>query len=433
MTTETYVSNNGHVAEAAHASTNPWEMAQRQLDEVAARMNLDPAVHACLRHPKRAVEIAVPTRMDDGSVRVFTGYRVQHSTDRGPAKGGLRYHPNVNLDEVKALAMWMTWKCAVVNIPYGGGKGGIACDPKSMSSAELERMTRRFASELVPIIGPEEDIPAPDVNTTPEIMGWIMDTYSRSVGRPTPAIVTGKPISIGGSLGREEATGRGLMIATREMARHIGMRLEGARVAIQGFGNVGSFTAKLLESECGCSIVAISDSTCGVYNERGLNIDEIIDLKRGGSKVSNYRGGDRITNGELLEVPCDILVPAGLENQITADNAERIQARLIPEGANGPTNPDADAILHERGAIVIPDVLANAGGVTVSYFEWLQGRSNHYWTLAEVNRQLEELMMAASTEVWRMRERSGDVDLRTAAYMVAVDRVATSLKAKGTA
>jgi glutamate dehydrogenase/leucine dehydrogenase len=433
MTTETLVSNNGHMVEAAHASTNPWEMAQRQLDDVAARMNLDPAVHACLRHPKRAVEVAVPTRMDDGSVRVFTGYRVQHSTDRGPAKGGLRYHPNVSLDEVKALAMWMTWKCAVVNIPYGGGKGGIACDPKSMSSAELERMTRRFASELVPIIGPEEDIPAPDVNTTPEIMGWIMDAYSRSVGRPTPAIVTGKPISIGGSLGREEATGRGLMIATREIARHIGMQLEGARVAIQGFGNVGSFTAKLLQNECGCSIVAISDSAGGVYNQQGLDIEKIVNLKRAGGKVNDFRDGDRVTNDELLEVPCDILVPAGLENQITAANAGRIRARLIPEGANGPTTPDADEILHDRGALVIPDVLANAGGVTVSYFEWLQGRSNHYWTLAEVNRQLEELMVAASCEAWLMRERFGNIDLRTAAYMVAVDRVAASLKAKGAA
>jgi glutamate dehydrogenase/leucine dehydrogenase len=287
MTTGTNAATNGHVIDAADASTNPWEMAQRQLDDVAARMNLDPAIHACLRHPKRAVEVAVPTRMDDGSVRVFTGYRVQHSVDRGPAKGGLRYHPDVTMDEVKALAMWMTWKCAVVNIPYGGGKGGITCDPKHMSSAEIERMTRRFASELVPVIGPEEDIPAPDVNTTPQIMGWIMDTYSRTVGRPSPAIVTGKPVSIGGSLGREEATGRGLMISTREIARHTGMRLEGARVAIQGFGNVGSFAAKLLQNECGCSIVAVSDSAGGVYNPQGLDIEKIVSLKRAGGKVGS--------------------------------------------------------------------------------------------------------------------------------------------------
>ena len=294
-------------------------------------------------------------------------------------------------------------------------------------------MTRRFTSELVPVIGPEEDIPAPDVNTTPEIMGWIMDTYSRTVGRPSPAIVTGKPVSIGGSLGREEATGRGLMISTREIARHTGMRLEGARVAIQGFGNVGSFAAKLLQNECGCSIVAASDSAGGVYNPQGLDIEKIVSLKRAGGKVGDFRDGDHVANDELLELACDILVPAGLENQITAENAGRIQARLIPEGANGPTTPDADRILHERGVRVIPDILANAGGVTVSYFEWLQGRSQHYWTLAEVNRQLEELMTAAAGEVWVTRERSGNVDLRTAAYIVAVERVAASLRARGMA
>jgi glutamate dehydrogenase (NAD(P)+) len=294
-------------------------------------------------------------------------------------------------------------------------------------------MTRRFASELVPIIGPEEDIPAPDVNTTPQIMGWIMDTYSRTVGRPSPAVVTGKPLSIGGSLGREEATGRGVMISTREIARHIGMNLEGARVAIQGFGNVGSFAAKLLQNECGCSIVAVSDSAGGVYNPQGLDIEKIANLKRAGGKVNDFRDGDRVTNNELLELSCDILVPAGLENAITAENAERIRARLVSEGANGPTTPDADRILHERGVLVIPDILANAGGVTVSYFEWLQGRSQHYWTLAEVNRQLEELMTAASGEVWVSRERNGNVDLRTAAYIVAVGRVAASLRAKGVA
>jgi len=405
-------------------------MAQQQLDEIAERMQLDPAIHACLRQPKRAVEVAIPTRMDDGSVQVFTGYRVQHSDARGPAKGGIRYHPSVTLDEVKALAMWMTWKCAVVNIPYGGGKGGVCCDPKAMSASEIERMTRRFAAELVPFIGPTVDIPAPDVNTTPRIMGWLMDTYSQHVGRPEPAVVTGKPLSIGGSQGREAATGRGLMIATREIARETGVQLEGARIVVQGYGNVGRFSAHLFQQECGSRIVAVSDSRGGVYCPSGLDLARLDAIKREGGSVADYPDGDRITNEELLELSCDVLVPAGLEGQITAQNAGRIKAQIIAEGANGPTTPEADRILFDRGCTVIPDILANAGGVTVSYFEWLQGRAQEYWPLAEVERRLELLMQEACKHVWGMRVQR-HVDLRAAAYMVAVQRVADAIRDRG--
>lgn len=412
------------------ASPNPWHMAQQQLDEIAARMQLDPAIHACLRQPKRAVEVAIPTRMDDGSVQVFVGYRVQHSDARGPAKGGIRYHPAVTFDEVKALAMWMTWKCAVVNVPYGGGKGGVCCDPKAMSASEVERMTRRFAAELAPFIGPEVDIPAPDVNTTPRIMGWLMDTYSQHVGRPTPAVVTGKPLSLGGSQGREAATGRGLMIATREIARETGVQLDGARVVVQGFGNVGRFSAQLLHHECGSRIVAVSDSRGGVYNPRGLDLERLEAIKHEGGSVVDYRDAERVTNEELLELACDVLVPAGLEGQITAQNATRVKAQVIVEGANGPTTPEADRILFEQGCTVIPDILANAGGVTVSYFEWLQGRAQEYWSLAEVERRLEAQMQEACKQVWGMRMKR-HVDLRAAAYMVAVARVAEALRDRG--
>ena len=412
------------------APINAWHMAQQQLDEVAGRLRLDPGIHAYLRQPKRAIEVAVPVLMDDGRAEVLTGYRVQHSMDRGPAKGGLRYHPAVTLDEVKALAMWMTWKCAVVNIPYGGGKGGITCDPKRMSEAELERMTRRFTTELVPFIGPEDDIPAPDVNTTARMMGWIMDTYSQHAGRPTPAAVTGKPLSIGGSAGREEATGRGAMIATREIARHLGLELAGARVVVQGLGNVGQFAAKLLQYECGCRITAVSDSSGGVYNPKGLDLEKLLLLKREGGRVMDFNQGDRVTNAELLELPCDILVPSALENEITAANAPSIKARLVVEGANGPTTPEADLILSDSRIMVIPDILANAGGVTVSYFEWLQGRSQHYWTLQEVNHRLEEIMRQACADVWCTRECEGG-ELRSAAYMVAVGRVAAAIRDRG--
>ncbi|HXF63659.1 MAG TPA: Glu/Leu/Phe/Val dehydrogenase [Caldilineaceae bacterium] len=415
-----------------HSTLNPWVMAQQQLDAVAERLRLEPSVHARLRQPHRALEVAVPTRMDDGSVRVFTGYRVQHSMDRGPAKGGLRFHPDVTLDEVKALAMWMTWKCAVVNIPYGGAKGGISVDPKQLSKGELERMTRRFAIELAPIIGPEVDIPAPDVNTTPEIMGWFMDAYSGLAGRRTPAIVTGKPLEVGGSLGRTEATGRGVTISVREVAKSMGLPLQNEPLVVQGFGNVGRYAAALLEADCGMRTVAVSDTSGGVYNPHGLRLAELIRIKEQGGRVSDYPDGDRVSNAELLELPCTVLVPSALEGQINESNAGRIHARLMAEGANGPTTPAADQILHERGIVNVPDILANAGGVTVSFFEWQQGLRHEYWTLEEVNRRLEAIMSRAVAEVWATYQAQA-VDMRQAAYMVAVRRVADAVRACGVA
>ncbi len=412
---------------------NPLHIAQQQLDRVAERMHLDHHIHMRLRQPKRALEVAVPTRMDDGGIRVFTGYRVQHSLDRGPAKGGIRYHQDVTLDEVKALSMWMTWKCAVVGIPYGGAKGGISVNPKELSLGELERMTRSFAVEIAPVIGPEVDIPAPDVNTTPQIMGWFMDAYSNLVGHRVPAIVTGKPLEVGGSLGRTEATGRGLMIAVREVAKLMPLSLTGAPVVIQGFGNVGRYAAALLEEECGTRTVAVSDSRGAVYNPRGLNVRELVQIKKAGGSVVDYRDAEQITNAELLELPCTVLVPAALESQITEENADRIQAKLIAEGANGPTTPAADAILYNRGIINIPDILANAGGVTVSYFEWLQGMRHEYWSLEEVNQRLEAVMSRAVAQVWRTFDENEQTDMRLAAYMVAVRRVADAIRVSGCA
>ncbi len=414
------------------AEINSFHIAQQQLDNVAERLNLDPGIHARLRQPKRTLEVAIPTKMDDGSVKVFTGYRVQHSLDRGPAKGGLRYHPDVTLDEVKALSMWMTWKSAVVDIPFGGGKGGIIVDPKQLSKGEIERMTRRFAIELAPIIGPEMDIPAPDVNTTPQIMGWFMDGYSSLMGRRVTAIVTGKPLEVGGSLGRTEATGRGVTISVREVARRMNLDLQAAPAVIQGFGNVGRYAAALLQQECGVKVVAVSDTSGGVYNARGLNVADLVRLKEEGGRVVDYKDGDRLSNEELLELPCTVLIPSALENQITAQNADRIQAKLMAEGANGPTTPAADAILHERGIVNVPDILANAGGVTVSYFEWQQGLRHEYWTLEEVNAKLERFMSRAVATVWDKCQQER-VDMRMAAYMVAVRRVADAIHNCGTA
>jgi glutamate dehydrogenase (NAD(P)+) len=415
---------------APQGAVNPWQMALQQLDSVAERLKLEPPIHEKLRHPKRTLIVSIPTMMDDGSEKVFTGYRVQHSIDRGPAKGGIRYHPNVDLDEVKALAMWMTWKCAVVDIPYGGAKGGVTCDPKQMSRSELERMTRRFTSELLPIIGPEKDIPAPDVNTSAQVMAWIMDTYSVNVGYSVPGVVTGKPVSIGGSRGREEATGRGVMITAREMMRHLEMNLEGARVAIQGFGNVGRHAALFLQNECGCRVIAVSDSKGGIYNPKGINVETLVQLTRETGMVPSYPEADRITNQELLALECDLLIPAALENQITSANAANVRAKIIVEGANGPTTPEADLILQDKGIIVVPDILANAGGVTVSYFEWVQGRDEFFWTLQEVNQRLERIMKNACDEVWAIYERER-VDMRTAAYMTGVGRVAEAIRTRG--
>jgi glutamate dehydrogenase (NAD(P)+) len=368
--------------------------------------------------------------MDDGSVRVFEGYRVQHSLHRGPAKGGLRYHPDVDIDEVKALAMWMTWKCALMDLPYGGAKGGVTVDPKSLSPRELERLTRRFTTELLPIIGPERDVPAPDMGTNAQIMAWIMDTYSSQVGHAVRGVVTGKPITIGGSVGREEATGRGVSIAAREMAQRVGLTLAGASVAVQGFGNVGRHAAALLSKDCNCRVVAVSDATGGVLNPKGLDIAALESSTRTHGMLPEKGDWERITNAELLTLPCDVLVPAALENQITVDNAAHIQAKMIVEGANGPTTPDADTILNERGVVVVPDVLANAGGVTVSYFEWVQGRDEYFWSIDQVNERLERIMKNACNAVWTIAQRE-NIDLRLAAYLVGVGRVAEAIRTRG--
>lgn len=422
--------------EEAQKKQNPWDIARTQLDIVAEYLELDSGIHARLRQPWRGLEMALPVRMDDGTVQVFTGYRVQHSVARGPAKGGLRYHPDVTFDEVKALAMWMTWKTAVVGIPYGGGKGGIICNPREMSSGELERLTRRFAIEMAPVIHTETDIPAPDVNTTPQMMAWFMDAYSVAVGRRTPAIVTGKPISVGGSQGRVEATGEGVMYATTQVAECAGIDIQGARVVVQGFGNVGQYAARALIRERNVRVIGVSDSSGAIFHPDGLDVEELCEIKDARGRVTHYidnhPGTQKLSNEELLELECEILVPSALENQITGENAGRIRAKFVAEGANGPTTPEADRILFERDIITIPDILANAGGVTVSYFEWLQGRSQEYWTLAEVTERLNKIICEAAREVWEVGQRE-KVDLRTAAYILAVARVAQAVKSSGVA
>ncbi len=410
-------------------SENPYEIAQRQFDNAAKYLDLKEGIKAKLRVPKRELTVYFPVKMDDGSIQVFTGHRVHHNLARGPAKGGIRYHPDVTLDEVRALAMWMTWKCAVVNIPYGGAKGGVVCNPKKMSEREKECLTRRFTSEIIMFIGPESDIPAPDVNTNAQTMAWIMDTYSMTKGYSVPAVVTGKPIEIGGSLGRREATGRGVMFTTREALKHLGMPVEGARVAVQGFGNVGAIGAELLQ-ELGCTIVAVSDSRGGIYNPKGLDARDVMRHKKETGAVAGYPGTDTVTNKELLGLDCEVLVPAALENEITRENADRIKARVIAEGANGPTTPEADEILFDKGAFVIPDVLANAGGVTVSYFEWVQGLQSFFWSEKEVNDNLEKIMVKAFQDVLAISQRR-EVNMRIAAYILAIDRVATATLLRG--
>lgn len=412
------------------AKTNPFQSALTQLDRVADRLKLDAGTLAILKHPKRSLQVSLPVRMDDGSTRVFEGYRVQHSFARGPFKGGMRFHPSVELDEVKALAMWMTWKCAVMDLPYGGAKGGVAVDPKLLSPSELERLTRRFISELLPIIGPETDVPAPDMGTDGQIMAWMMDTYSASAGHAVPGIVTGKPLSVGGSAGREEATGRGVMISARELAPRAGLTLAGASVAVQGFGQVGFHAARLLQNECGCRIVAVSDAHGGFYNPKGLVVESLSQRKHERGLLPHDSPGERITNAQLLELPCDVLVPAALESQLTEENAARVQARVIVEGANGPTTPGADDILRDKGVFIVPDILANAGGVTVSYFEWLQGREEYFWSLDEVNQRLELMMTRACHAVWQVAERER-CDLRMASYIVGVGRVAEAMRVRG--
>jgi glutamate dehydrogenase (NAD(P)+) len=411
------------------APINAWEVAQRQFDLAAERLNLDPGLRLVLREPRREFTCHFPVHMDDGSVQVFTGYRVQHNLGRGPAKGGIRYHQDVTLDEIKALAMWMTWKCAVVGIPYGGGKGGVIVDPKRLSQKELEALTRRFFTEIEVLVGPEKDIPAPDVNTNAQIMAWMMDTYSMHAGFTVPGVVTGKPISLGGSEGRLEATARGTVFCIIEAARHNGIELANARVAVQGFGNAGSIAARLISEE-GSTVVAVSDSTGGIHQPDGIEITKVIAWKSEHGTVQGFPGSNDITNAEVLEVDCDILIPAALENQITAANAGNIKAKMIAEAANGPTTPEADEILFKNWKFMIPDILCNAGGVTVSYFEWVQDLNRDHWSETVVNSKLKEIMVKAFVETLAVARRE-QCDMRTAAYLVAVKRVADAMDMRG--
>jgi len=415
--------------DVAERSENPYQVALQQFDQVADLLNLDPGIREVLRYPKRELTVNFPVRMDDGSVRVYTGYRIHHNVNRGPAKGGIRYHPDVTIDEVRALAMWMTWKCAVVNIPYGGAKGGIICDPKYMSVAELERLTRRYTTEISLLIGPESDIPAPDVNTNARTMGWIMDTYSMHRGYSVPAVVTGKPIAIGGSEGRAEATGRGCMYTAMQALKRLNIDPSRTTTVVQGFGNVGAVSAELLHEQ-GSRIVALSDSRGGIYNPKGIDPRAVQRFKQETGSLVGFPEADTVTNAELLELPCDILVPAALEGQITRRNAARIRAKIVAEGANGPTTPEADRILYDRGIFLVPDVLANAGGVTVSYFEWVQDLQNLFWDVDEINRKLERIMVRSFDEVLETSE-SRHVDMRTAAYVLAVRRVAEATMTRG--
>ncbi len=410
---------------------NPFETAQAQLRRVASMLNLDAGMTEILSQPKRELTVHFPVRMDKGETRMFTGYRVQHNEARGPLKGGIRYSPFVSLDEVKALAMWMTWKCAVVNLPYGGAKGGVIVDPRQLSDGELERMTRRYASEISIIIGPENDVPAPDLGTDPRIMGWIMDTYSMQQGHSVPGVVTGKPIEIGGSKGRFEATGRGVLYVTQEACRVRGTSLEGATVAIQGFGNVGGVTARLF-TQAGAKVVAVSDSKGGIYNEKGLDVESYYAHRQAGGLLGEHPGADHsdLTNEELLELPVDILIPAALEGQITTRNATRIRAAMVVEAANGPVTADADDILVDRNVYLVPDILANAGGVVVSYFEWVQDLQSFFWEENEVNTRLHRIMTRAFEEVTATAE-ARRIDLRDAAYVVALQRVVDAIKVRG--
>jgi glutamate dehydrogenase/leucine dehydrogenase len=401
---------------------NPFEEAVKQIERVAKRIGISDDVIEQLKHPRRVLIVSVPVKMDDGKVKVFTGYRVQHNMWRGPYKGGIRYHPNVDLDEVKALAMWMTFKTAVVDIPYGGAKGGVVCDPKKLSKGELERLTRRYTAMIMDEIGPFKDVPAPDMGTDAQVMAWIMDTYSSLKGYAVPEVVTGKPVELGGSYGRESATGRGVAICAREATKHLGLSLKGATVAVQGYGNVGFWAAKILH-EMGCKIIAVSDSKGGILSSNGLDPDEVLKYKKKTGSVVGFDGSKKITNEELLELECDILVPAAMENVITKDNAYKIKAKIISEGANGPTTPEADDILYNRGIFAIPDILANSGGVTVSYFEWVQNLNRDRWSEEEVNRRLEERMVKAFNDVLEISKKE-KVSMRTAAYMLAISRVA---------
>ncbi len=408
---------------------NPYDVAVAQFDEAAEYLGLSQAMRAILRKPKRELIVNFPVRMDNGDVEMFTGYRVQHNINRGPAKGGIRFSPHVSHDEVRALAMWMTWKCAVVGIPFGGAKGGVVCDPHTMSSTELERLTRRYATEISILIGPDSDIPAPDMNTNPQVMGWIMDTYSMHKGYSVPAVITGKPLSIGGSEGRLEATARGVQVVTREAMRDLDMLPDRCSVVVQGFGNVGSITARLLH-ELGCKVVGISDIAGGVYNPHGIDVYRALRFSKEHGNLRGLPDSEFVTNEELLELPCDVLVPAALENQLTLRNAARIKARLIVEAANGPTTPEAELILRDQGATIVPDILANAGGVTVSYFEWVQDLQRFFWMEQEINHRLEAIMTRSYHAV-HQKAVEQRTSLRMGAYLLAVARVAEATEIRG--
>ncbi len=415
--------------EVKSAAINPYHMAVQQFELAADKLNLSEDMREILRQPKRELVVNFPVRLDSGRIKTFTGYRVQHNVNRGPAKGGIRYGPDVTLDEVKALAMWMAWKTAVVGIPFGGAKGGVICDPKTMSPAELERMTRRYATEISIIIGPRSDIPAPDVNTNSQVMAWIMDTYSMHEGFSSPAVVTGKPLSIGGSEGRNDATATGVLFVTRQAARRIGMPLKGARVSLQGFGNAGSIAARLFHNE-GCKIVAVSDTRGGIYNESGLEPSFVLRHKQEQGTVVGFPHAQTIGVHEVLEVPCDILIPAATEAVITEANAGRVLARIIAEAANGPTTPEADEILFKRNIVVIPDILANAGGVTVSYFEWVQDIQSFFWGVEEITRKLEVIMNRSFAAVAEKADQYS-CNMRLAANMLAIARVAEATQIRG--
>ena len=408
---------------------NPFEAMMSRFDRAAQILDLEPGLYKVLRHPEKQITVSVPVMMDNGELEVFTGYRVIYNTVRGPAKGGIRFDTHVNLEEVKALAAWMTWKCAVVNLPFGGAKGGVICDPSSMSVGELERLTRRYTAGIIHTLGPDSDVPAPDVNTNERVMAWVMDTYSMHQRHTVTAVVTGKPVEMGGSLGRREATGRGCMIVTKEALRHLGMKVAGTTLAVQGFGNVGSVAAQLLARE-GCKVRAISDRTGAFYNKNGIDVDAAIEYVKKNRTLEGYTGGDAITNDELLTSDVDVLLPAALENVITSKNAGQIQAKIVCEGANGPTTAGADSILDEKEIFVIPDILANAGGVTVSYFEWVQDRGGYFWSEDTVNERLTDIMRRSFAEVLRLSTQHR-VNMRTAAYMTSISRVAAVHKLRG--
>ncbi|WP_206808603.1 Glu/Leu/Phe/Val family dehydrogenase [Paradesulfitobacterium ferrireducens] len=414
-------------------SYNPYNNMLEVLEQAAKLLDLEENDYVTIKYPERELKVAVPVEMDDGSIRVFEGYRVQHSSSRGPCKGGIRYHQDVDIDEVKALAAWMSFKCAVVNIPYGGGKGAVKVDPKELSKNELKKLTRRYTAMILPLIGPERDIPAPDVNTDAEVMGWIMDTYSMFKGYTVPGVVTGKPIDMGGSLGRREATGRGVMFMTREILHRIGMPIIGTKVAVQGMGNVGGTAARLLHHE-GCKIVAVSDVSGGIYCNTGLNVEEILSFlaHKDGKVLRDYDapGVAHISNQDLLTIECDVLIPAALENQITERIAADIKATVIVEGANGPTTVEADKILEKHNKMIVPDILANAGGVVVSYFEWVQNIQSLMWDEEEVNRALEKIMIRAFNEVWD-KKNENNTTMRMGAYMVAIDRMVRAKRIRG--